>query len=275
MTKQQLEQQWLSLSIQNNFIFGKTFESNPDLCRRLLELILNLKINHINYPEREKIIEARTDSKGIRLDVYVQNKDYNRSFDIEMHVSDSENISKRMRYYQGLIDMDKLKHGQHYSSLGDSFIIFICPFDRFNSGRHIYTFREICAESPNIQLNDGSTKIFLSTKGTADDVSPDLLAFLNYADRGVVNSDFVHELDEAVQLVKSNRKAMKEFMTYEMTLLENRMEAEQQGLLRGREEEKESIATNMIKLGLDFSVIQATTKLPIERIKELFSKIPT
>ena len=275
MTDSQLEQLWFSLSIQNNFIFGKTFESNPDLCRRLLQLILNFHIKHISFPEREKVLEARTDSKGVRLDIYVQDNDSNRSFDVEMQVSDSDNLAKRMRYYQGLIDLDKLKHGQHYSSLGDSFIIFICPFDRFKAGRHIYTFHETCAQCPSIQLNDGATKIFLSTKGTVDDVSPNLRAFLDYVDCGIINGDFVQKLDEAVQLVKSNRKAMKEFMTYEMSLLER----EQQGLLRGKEEgrteEKESIATNMIKLGLDFSVIQSTTNLPIERIKELFSKICT
>ena len=124
----ELEHQWLSLTIQNNFIFGKTFETNLDLCRRLLQFILNFNIKHINYPEREKVIESRTDSKGIRLDIYAEDMDTNRSFDIERQMSNSDNISKRMRYYHGLIDMDKLKHGQHYSALGDSFIIFICPF---------------------------------------------------------------------------------------------------------------------------------------------------
>lgn len=61
----------------------------------------------INYPEREKTINLRSNSKGIRLDV-------NRSFD------KLDNLTKRMRYYQGLIDMDKLKHGQqicHYFHL--------------------------------------------------------------------------------------------------------------------------------------------------------------
>ena len=270
MTEQQLELQWQSLSIQNNFIFGKTFETNPDLCRRLLQLILNLKIKSIHYLEREKVIEARTDSKGIRLDVYVEDADTNRSFDIEMQVSDSDNISKRMRYYQGLIDADKLKHGQHYSQLGDSFIIFICPFDRFNAGKHIYTFRETCVQCPNIQLNDGATKIFLSTKGIADDVSHDLKAFLDYVDNGIVSSDFVHELDRAVQLVKSNRKAMKEFMPYEMSLLER----EQQGLLRGRAQGMtkgtEDVAINLFKLGMDLTFIQSATHIPIDRIKQLF-----
>lgn len=101
----------------------------------------------------------------------------NRSSDIEMQVSNSANISKRIRYYQGLIDMDKLKLGQHYSTLGDSFIIFIDLFDRFKAGKHIYTFRETCVQCSNIHFNDEATKIFLSTKVTADYVSPDLFSF--------------------------------------------------------------------------------------------------
>lgn len=277
MTESDFENLWLSLSIQNNFIFGKTFETYPDLCRRLLQLILDFHIKTISFPEREKVIEARTDSKGIRLDVYVEDKDTNRSFDVEMQVSDSDNLAKRMRYYQGLIDLDNLKHGQHYSALGESFIIFICPFDHFNAGRHIYTFRETCAECPIIGLNDGATKIFLNTKGTADDVSPNLRAFLDYVDSGIIFGDFVQELDAAVQLVKSNRKAMKEFMTYEMSLLESRMEGEQRGLLlglqQGRNQEKESVALKMLRKGSSIDDIREMTELPIERIKELAANI--
>ena len=102
MPKKSIEQKWQDATIQDNFIFSKTLEMNPELCRRLIELIL--------YPEREKVIESRTDSKGIRLDVYVEDSQ-NRSFDLEIQIANSDNIAKRMRYYQGLIDGDKLKRG--------------------------------------------------------------------------------------------------------------------------------------------------------------------
>jgi len=161
MVNKLIAKQWHNATIQNNFVFGKTMELFPDLCRRLLGLILNTKIKEISYPEREKTIEARFDGKGIRLDVYVEERGANRYFDVEMQIADSDNIAKRMRYYQGIIDTDKLKRGQHYSQLGESFIIFICPFDRFNKGRHLYTFRERCDQDPNLKLNDGTTKIFL------------------------------------------------------------------------------------------------------------------
>ena len=73
-----------------------------------------------------------------------------------MQVSDSDNIAKRMRYYQGLIDLDKLKHGQHYSSLGDSFIIFICPFDHFNAGVIFILLRK---PSWSVRLSDLTTEL--------------------------------------------------------------------------------------------------------------------
>ena len=96
-------------------------------------------------------------------------------------------------------------------------------------------------------------------------------------DKGIISGDFVKELDNAVQLVKSNRKAMKEFMTYEMSLLESRMEGEQRGLLlglqQGRNQEKESVALKMLRKGSSIDDIREMTELPIERIKELAANI--
>ena len=170
-----------------------------------------------------------------------------------------------MRYYQGLIDMDKLKRGQHYSKLGKSVIIFICPFDRFEYGLHFYSFSERCDQNPNIKLNHGATKIFLSTKGTVDDVSPDILAFLNYVDSSIVSGKFVEELDVAVNSVKSNEKARHDFMTLQMYLLEHEMEAEE----RGRVKERESVAIKLIRMGLNFADIQKVTDLPLQRLEQL------
>ena len=267
MTNTFVEQKWLDASIKDNFIFGKTMELYPDLCRQLIELILNIKIKEISYPEREKTIEARTDSKGIRLDVYVQD-DRNRSFDVEMQISDSDNLAKRIRYYQALIDLDKLKRGQHYSRLGESFIIFICPFDKFKQGRHLYTFRERCDQDTNLKLNDGATKIFLSTKGTVNDVSSDIKAFLNYVDSGIISGRFVKQLDNAVNAVKKNKKARMDFMTFQMYLLEHEMEAE----ARGRIEGAETVALNLIRRGRPLQEIHEDTGLPIQRIQQLAKK---
>ena len=89
----------------------------------------------------------------------------------------------------------------------------------------------------------------------------------------MVSGDFVKELDDAVQLVKSNRKAMKEFMTYQMALLEERMEGEQRGLAQGiklgRTEGTESVAIKLIRRGRPLIEIHEDTGLPIQRLEQL------
>ena len=58
--------------------------------------------------------------------------------------------------------------------------LFICPFDAYGKGRHIYTFENICKEDNTISMGDEAVKIFLNTDGTMDDVSDELKAFLDY-----------------------------------------------------------------------------------------------
>lgn len=254
-----LEQRWQKANIRDNFIFGKTFETYPDLCKKHIELIFNIKIFKISFPEREKVLEARSDSKGIRLNVYAEDKGADRSFDLEMQITDSDNLAKRMRYYQGLIELDKLKHGQHYSALGEVFIIFICPFKVFPDNRHVHTFRNFCAKNSNIALEDGATKIFLSTKGFADDVSVTVKNFLNYVDNGAVAGSFVQDLDKAVQSVKSNQKVRLDYMTYEMALLESKLQGEDSGFERGRSETMLEMVKNLIAAGTPIEfIIKAT-----------------
>ncbi|MBR2734021.1 MAG: hypothetical protein IKD80_07225 [Selenomonadaceae bacterium] len=75
MTVKQIAKfKWTTATIRDNFVFSKTMELYPDLCRRLLELILNVRISEISYPERKRTAEACIVGKGIRLDVYVEDK---------------------------------------------------------------------------------------------------------------------------------------------------------------------------------------------------------
>jgi len=223
---------WDSLTIKDNFIFGKAMEINPDWCRRLIEHILNIKIKSISYPEREKTIEARLDSKGIRLDVYVEDE-ANRSFDIEIQLTDNDNLSKRMRYYLELIDLDKLPKGKSvkYKSLGESYVIFICLFDVFGYGYQLYDFDIVCKRNHDIKFNDGTHRIFLCTEGADSELGEEVRNFLEYVAGRGIKSNFVRELDETVQRVKLSKEWRLSFMTYELTLLER----EEQGEERGRE----------------------------------------
>ncbi len=69
-----------------------------------------------------------------------------------------------------MLDLQLVDAGQHYKKLNKSYIIFICPFDLYGKGRHIYTFENICKEDNSISMGDEAVKIFLKADGTMDDV---------------------------------------------------------------------------------------------------------
>ncbi len=220
--------QWEDLSISNDFLFGKVMQ-NPELCKGLLQRILpDLKIDHIEYPELQKSINVDMDAHSVRLDVYV--KDGRETvYDIEMQVSDTKELPKRSRYYQGIIDLQLVDAGQHYKKLNKSYIIFICPFDLYGKGRHIYTFENICKEDNGISMGDEAVKIFLNADGTMDDVSRELKAFLDYVAGQKPEDTYVEKLEEAVQEAKKNRKWRHEYMTLLMRDQENQKIGEKHG----------------------------------------------
>jgi hypothetical protein len=50
---------------------------NPGICRRVIETLLGLKIEKIEYVETEKTVDVGVRNHGIRLDVYVKDPDKN------------------------------------------------------------------------------------------------------------------------------------------------------------------------------------------------------
>ena len=222
---------WEDLTIQDDYMF-KLVMRRERICKKMLEKILKIQIRAIRYLENEKTIEASYESKGIRLDVYVADEE-GTVFNVEMQVRkyDGEWLYRRTRYYQSLIDTDLLASGMEYDELTDTYIIFICPFElpMLGGGRHIYTFRNRCDEDKSITMPDGATKVFLSTKGTIDDVEPDVKAFLDYVDGVISNDEFVQEIDQEIREVKTIEKERRLYMTYALKIQEERKEGFKEG----------------------------------------------
>lgn len=226
------------LELRDDFMFSRIM-SNPKFVKPLLETILGVKIRKIVYPQTQKTIDLSLQAKGIRLDVYVED-DQNTVFNLEMQTSDGANLPKRMRYYQGMIDLNILDKGQDYTTLKKSYVIFICTFDPFGEGRHIYTFCNTCQENTALTLDDDAVKIILSTKGTMDDVSPEMKRILDYIDGKGASDKFTEELEEAVRSARQNESWRLGYMTleyeYRQRYEEGLKEGKEEGLKEGKEE---------------------------------------
>ena len=251
---------WEELTISDDYMF-KLVMSRKRICKKMIEKILRIPVRDIRYIEKEKAIKAGYDSKGVRLDVYVAD-DENTIYNIEMQMRrpEGDELFKRTRYYQAMIDADLLFAGQDYDKLNQTYVIFICPFDIFYDGRHKYTFRNRCDEDKNLELGDGAVKMFLSTKGTKDDVEPDVKAFLEYVNGVLVNDEFVKEIDDEIHKVKAIEAERVRYMTYEMKLQEERKLGRKEGLEEGRKQGKaEGLAEGMEK-GMEAMAVQMARK---------------
>ena len=228
-----IEQSWEEIRISNDFMFGKVMGSHPGLCQKLLQRILpELDIAHIELVETQKSISNDIDARSVRLDVYLRD-DSRRVYSVEMQMTDTKELPRRSRYYQAMIDISLLDKGVNYRHLNDSYIIFICPFDLYGKGRHQYTFEGDCKEDADIRIGDGAVRIFLNTKGTQNDVSSSLRAFLDYVDGRLCEDPFVQELEEAVSEARRNREWRHEYMTLMVRDQDNIEKGREEGLQQG------------------------------------------
>ena len=251
------------LELRDDFMFGVVMR-DPKYCKPFLETILRIKISHIEYPKFQKTIDLSADAKSVRLDVYVEDGK-NTVYDIEMQTTKEDNLPKRMRYYQGMIDLNILEQGEGYRKLKRSFVIFICTFDLFGEGRHVYTFENRCIQDPDLVLGDEATKIILNTKGTMDDVSPEMKRLLNYIDGEAPADDFTKDLEEAVKSVRDNEKWRLDYMTLQMRY----QEKYEQGLERGLEQGLEQGLEKGLEKGISGAVqILKKNKYDDEQIVE-------
>ena len=231
---EQLKTNWESIGLSNDFLFGKIMRK-PALCKRMLEIILGVKIDHLEYLESQKSIDEEWDARSIRLDIYVQD---NREvvYNIEIQTTNTGDLPKRSRYYQSVLDMQQLNKGERYKNLKRTYIIFICTFDLFKMGRHVYTFENQCREDGSLRLEDDTYKLFLNTEGVMYDVSTDLKAFLDYMGGRPSDHAFVKVLNDEVTLAKHNKEWRREYMTLLMRDQENIDKGREQGLKEGREQ---------------------------------------
>ena len=70
MSKLQKSPAWEDLTFANNFLFCKIMESEPDLCRQILEILLGFKIEKLEPVQVERTMLETMDSKSVRFDVY-------------------------------------------------------------------------------------------------------------------------------------------------------------------------------------------------------------
>lgn len=193
----------------------------------------------------EHVVLNREGKRAIRLDAWAKDRD-SRQFDMEMqNDSGGDDLKKRSRFYQALLDAPILKSGKEtkYRDLPYSVIIFITQDDIWKEDLAKYTFTEQCEEVPGLRLNDGTAKIFL--KMASKNGSKELVSLLKYMKDSrldnpeiLIRDERIVELDRIVREVKESE----EWEELQMDIMEYAMEKGiEQGIERGIEQGKEKL----------------------------------
>ena len=206
-----------------------------------LSIILDEPELKLAEVEVEQVVLNKSGKRAIRLDAWARDVS-DRRFNTEMqNDTEADDVRRRARFYQGLLDTPVLKAGKttRYKHLPSTVIIFITQEDIFGRDRAIYTFTEQCEEFSDLPLDDGTKKIFLNM--TSKNGRPELISLLQYMKNTtidnpeiIVKDRRIVTLDEIVNEVKQSE----EWEAVKMNILEigiekGRQEGLQEGLKQG------------------------------------------
>ena len=217
--------EYSELTFIDDFMFCKIMVKYPELCKELLELILDVKIREIKFPEAQKVLEETYDGRGIRLDVYIED-DNNTVYDLEMQTTKKRDLPKRTRYYQGMIDIHLIGRNAKFRELKKSYVIFICTSDPFGKKLPVYTFENRCRQDNEIVLGDDAYKVIINADGNRDGLSEEMSDFLDFLQGKENDGKLSGKLEQAVSEAIQDGIWKEEYeMTWTMKLNEEREDA--------------------------------------------------
>ena len=221
----------------------------------------------------EQVVLDKSGKRAIRLDAWAKSVD-NRQFNMEMQNDvRQDDLRKRSRFYQGMLDTPILKSGKEtrYRMLPSTVIIFITQEDIFGRDRAKYTFTEQCEEVPDLKLDDGTTKIFFNME--SKNGAPELISMLSYMkDTRLNNPDIlvkdkrIVELNDIVEEVKDSE----EWEAVKMNILEIGIE---KGMQQGAEKKMLELVEKKLKKGQTISQIADALEESEEKIQEIADSI--
>ena len=188
-----------------------------------------------------------------------------------MQTTIPEDLPRRMRYYQSMIDIDSLIAGSEYEALKESYVIFLCTKDPFGLDLPVYTFSTVCKEKTDFSLNDGINKLFFNASAFASEKNLEIKGFLGYLCNGRPSDYLTEDIDRRVERLKINEIFRSDYMMDALPLYDARQAGLKEGMEKGRlagERNKAISATkNLLEMNvLTVEQIAAAEQLSVEEV---------
>ena len=265
----------------DDFFFNRVMQ-DEDLCRQLAEALLGVKVESVELHETQRFLRRQKGTHGIFLDVVLG--DSKRVIVFEAQMSNKGDIEKRTRYYQGVLDTATLPKGETYSSLKDTYIVFICTFDPFGLGLPVYTVEKVFKEArgkkqegkeddEETKYDDGANAIFYNCTAWEKCSEQQPRALMKYVDTQVAQSDLTHKIDERIKDERETQRLRSDYMTYQLRMDERYAEGiavgRDEGIPIGSHDARVDTAQRALARGFAPDVIAELTGLPLDEVRAL------
>ena len=134
-------------------------------------------------------------------------------------------------------------HGDPYSQLKRSIVIFVCNFDPLGFGERMYVIQPAVLSHWQV-YDDGTMRVFLNAKGAAKDkrgwsslVTPRVASFLSYVDGGgTMGDEWLEHIDQSVQALNDDMGWRDTMLGLELDYQRARQQSMEEGRAAGLEE---------------------------------------
>ena len=171
------------------------------------------------------------------------------------------------------IDIDNLLKGSSYTSLNESYIIFLCTFDPFEKGLPHYTFKTRCLQDSEVDIKDGAIKEIFNATAYATEEDVEISAFLKYIDSKEATDDFTDKINHLVKKAKINEKFRSDYLAVNIRETdiyeEGRTEGIALGISQGAEQAKIETARKLLKEELPIEQVARCTSLSMNTVEQL------
>lgn len=254
------------LTFCDDFMFKEVI-GNPkyiNIAKQLIEMILERKIYQLRLVTTEKEMIPEYEAHGVRFDALFEADGAITVIEMQTY---KDALPLRAKYYNDVIDVVNFKHKQDYEELPETIVIFLMDKDYLNGKLQKYTVKSHILEDSTLKYDDKRTTIFINPEAYTE--NDELNVFCEYLRNGRSDDGLTEMINKAIQEIKENTSTRRNFMSVE----EHARYLAKQSEARGRKEEKEEIALEMLNDKADKSNISKYTHLSIERINELEKKL--
>jgi predicted transposase/invertase (TIGR01784 family) len=291
---------------KNDYAFKRIFghEDTKDVLAAFLTAVLGIRIE----PEELTLVNTEMSpeylaDKSSTLDIHIRRSEAHEKMNVEMQVSDEQNITSRLPFYWGKGYTEDLKEGENYKSLPRMINIAVVDFDiftwenpeKFHSVFHIREDDEGVMFTDKLEFHilelPKLKRIPLEKRQRKDwspvecwglyldnleegDIMEQIMEREPMIKRALTVEDVFAKNARERELYEMREKGRRDFVSAIVTAKEEgEARGEVRGRARGRAEGKAettaNIAANMLRWSMDENTVSRMTGLPLEELAKL------